>query len=91
VDNHADGAYIYLKAKEKMPERAEEILRLLKINAGNNSGKAIANIDNLGFVHADQFWQNYSFGNVRERDFPEIWQDDPACYLTEEEMSYYHK
>jgi radical SAM protein with 4Fe4S-binding SPASM domain len=134
VDNHADGVYVYLKTKKQNPQKAKEILRLLAFNAGNSSGIGIANIDNEGFVHADQFWRSYSFGNVRERDFGEIWldtkdklmrslknrkpllkgrcaqckflgicngnfrvraqavyndiwQEDPACYLTEEEIS----
>lgn len=75
VDNHSDGPYIYLKTKGKDPQKAEEILRLLRYNGGNSSGVGIANIDNLGFVHADQFWQDYSFGNVRKRAFGEIWMD----------------
>jgi len=28
-----------------------------------------------GKVHADQFWRHYSFGNVRQRKFSEIWTD----------------
>lgn len=75
VDNHADGVYIYLKTKKENPQKAKEILRLLKFNAGNSSGIGIANIDNAGFVHADQFWQGHSFGNVRESDFGELWLD----------------
>lgn len=75
VDNHADGVYLYLLLKREDPKRAEEVYRLLKANGGNLSGIAIANIDNLGNVHADQFWWNYSFGNVRERKFADIWQD----------------
>jgi radical SAM protein with 4Fe4S-binding SPASM domain len=90
-------------------------------------------VDHLGNVHPDQFWQNATVGNVREKSFGEIWSDpsqpllvglrdrkkllqgrcgrcnyvdicngnlrvraeaaydnpwaeDPACYLTEEEI-----
>ena len=75
VDNHTDGVYLYLRVKEEQPERAEEVLQLLRWNGGNNSGIAIANVDNFGNVHADQFWRHYSFGNVRERKFGEIWSD----------------
>jgi putative heme d1 biosynthesis radical SAM protein NirJ1 len=75
VDNHTDGVYLYLRVKEKQPKRAEEVLQLLRWNGGNNSGIAIANVDNFGNVHADQFWRHYSFGNVRERKFGEIWSD----------------
>lgn len=75
VDNHADGVFLYLKLLKENPARALEVYQLLKRNGGNNSGIAIADIDNLGFVHADQFWQHYSFGNVKERKFGEIWSD----------------
>ena len=33
------------------------------------------NIDNLGNVHPDTFWWDYTIGNVRERPFSEIWTD----------------
>lgn len=134
VDNHADGVYLYLGLKKRDPARAAEALRLLRINGGNKSGIGIANVDDLGFVHADQFWGHYSFGNVKEKKFSaiwsdesdallrglrnrapllkgkcsrcnfkdlcggnfrvraetvyqDVWQEDPACYLTEEEVS----
>ncbi|MCJ7653848.1 MAG: radical SAM protein, partial [Dehalococcoidia bacterium] len=75
VDNHADGVYLYLKLKKQDPARAEEVLALLRANGGNNSGIRIGAVDELGNVHADQFWQHYSFGNVRQRKFSEIWLD----------------
>lgn len=75
VDNHADGVYAYLKMKEKDPERAEEILKLLKRNGGNRTGIAIGAVDWYGNVHPDQFTRNHTFGNVRERPFGEIWSD----------------
>lgn len=134
VDNHADGVYLYLRLKKEDKKKAQEVLGLLKINGGNKSGIGIADVDNLGFVHPDQFWRHYSFGNVLKRKFSEIWldendellrnlrnrikllkgkcgrchyqdicagnfrvraeavygdvwQEDPACYLTEEEIT----
>jgi Fe-coproporphyrin III synthase len=75
VDNHADGVYTYLRFKKEAPELAEKIWDLLKSNGGNRTGIAIGQVDNLGFVHADQFTQNHSFGNVRERSFGDIWTD----------------
>lgn len=75
VDNHADGPYLYLKYKDKDPERAKYILNLLKINGGNRSGIAFSNVDNQGNVHCDQFTQHHTFGNVKERPFKEIWCD----------------
>jgi 12,18-didecarboxysiroheme deacetylase len=134
VDNHADGPYLYLRLKAEDPKRAEEVLKLLKMNEGNNSGRGIGCVSWDGSVHADQFWRHHSFGNVRERGFSQIWTDssdellmklkekkkhvkgrcaecrwldvcggnfrvraeaihgdvwasDPACYLTDEEIS----
>jgi radical SAM protein with 4Fe4S-binding SPASM domain len=134
VDNHADGIYLYLRMlKEKSP-RAADVMTLLKMNGGNSTGIGIGCVSWDGSVHADQFWRHYSFGNVKDRKFSEIWTDtsndlmaglknrrarltgkcgrcvwqaecngnfrvraeavhndvwaeDPACYLTEEEIS----
>ena len=75
VDNHADGPYLYLRLMKENPERAQEVLELLKMNEGNNSGRGIGCISWDGQVHADQFWRHYSFGNVKERPFSDIWSD----------------
>jgi heme d1 biosynthesis radical SAM protein NirJ len=75
VDNHTDGVYLYLRVKERQPERAEEVYQMLKWNGGNQSGIAVACVDNLGNVHPDQFSWHQTFGNVKERPFGEIWQD----------------
>lgn len=138
VDNHVDGVFLYLKLlQEGRKEHAQEVMKLLKWNGGgmNSSGVGIGEIDWEGNVHPDQFWLHYSFGNVRERKFSEIWYDtsdpvmaglkdrrklikgkcsrcnwfdacggslrvraeavfgdiwaeDPACYLTQEEIKY---
>ena len=74
VDNHADAPYLYLQAKAKYPELADNIWRLLQMNGGNRSGMAIANIDFKGNVHADQFTQHHTFGNIRDRKFSSIWK-----------------
>ena len=134
VDNHADGPFLYLRMKKENNSRAGEVLQLLRMNEGNNSGRGIGCVSWDGSVHADQFWRHYSFGNILERPFSEIWTDlsntlmarlrdkkryvkgrcstckwidicggnfrvraeavsndiwapDPACYLTDEEIS----
>lgn len=76
VDNHADGVYLYLKLKKEDPKKAQGVLELLKINGGNKSGIGIADVDNLGNVHPDQFWSEHTFGNVKTRKFSEIWMDE---------------
>lgn len=83
VDNHADAAYLYLKLKKKYPELAERALNLVKMNGGNRSGMAIANIDYKGYVHPDQFTQHHSFGNIRERKFSDIWMQPKGSLAME--------
>jgi len=75
VDNHADGPYLYLRMQREGSGRADEVLDLLRMNGGNSSGVGIGCISWDGSVHADQFWRHYSFGNVRQRPFSEIWMD----------------
>lgn len=75
VDNHADGVYLYLKLLKTNPQRAAKVLELLTLNGGNRTGIAIGEVDWFGNVHPDQFTQNYTFGNVKERKFGEIWTD----------------
>ena len=81
VDNHADGPYVYLRYEKKEPVRAAAIYTLLSNNGGNRSGMAFGNIDNEGKVHPDQFTQHHTLGNVRERPFSEIWQDETIDIL----------
>jgi len=134
VDNHADGPYLYLRMVRENADRAPDVLKLLRMNRGNSTGHGIGCVSWDGAVHADQFWRHYSFGNVTERKFSQIWTDlsnplmaklkdkrphvkgrcatcrfldicggnfrvraeaatgdlwacDPACYLTDEEIS----
>jgi len=75
VDNHADGVYLYLRLLKENQGRAEETLKLLHMNGGNSTGQGIGCISWNGSVHADQFWRHYSFGNIKERPFSEIWAD----------------
>ena len=75
VDNHADGPYVYLRMLREKNPRSEDVLSLLKMNEGNNSGRGFGCVSWDGAVHADQFWRHYSFGNVLDRPFSEIWSD----------------
>lgn len=82
VDNHSDGPYTYLRLLKEDPDRAAQVLELLQMNEGNNSGRGIGCVSWDGEVHADQFWRHYSFGNVRKRPFSEIWTDSSDEFLT---------
>ncbi len=75
VDNHADGVYLYLRMLKEDPESAKDVLELLKMNGGNSSGDGIGCVSWNGSVHADQFWRQHTFGNVKKRQFSEIWTD----------------
>jgi len=90
VDNHADGPYLYLRLLKENPDRAKEVLELLQMNEGNSSGIGIGCISWDGEVHADQFWRHYSFGNVKDRPFSEIWTDtsDPLMKKLKEKKKY---
>jgi radical SAM protein with 4Fe4S-binding SPASM domain len=90
VDNHADGPYVYLRLLKEDPERAKEVWELLQWNEGNNSGRGIGCVSWDGQVHADQFWRHYSFGNVKERPFSEIWMDtsDPLMAKLKEKKKH---
>ena len=76
VDNHCDGAYIYLKLlSEGKIDEADRVKKFLQTNGGNRSGIAFAEVDPFGNVHPDQFTQHHTFGNIKERKFSEIWTD----------------
>jgi Fe-coproporphyrin III synthase len=81
VDNHADGPYLYLKLKQEDAKRAEEVLKLLQMNEGNNSGRGIGCVSWDGTVHPDQFWRHLSLGNIKERPFSQLWTDPANEFL----------
>ncbi len=75
-NNDADGVYLLLWAQRHFSEdKVEHLHAKLAQWGGNASGVNVANIDNLGLVHPDTFWQHYSLGNVKERPFSAIWPD----------------
>ncbi len=90
VDNHADGPYLYLRLLKENPARAKEVLELLKMNEGNSSGIGIGCVSWDGEVYADQFWRHYSFGNIKDRPFSEIWTDtsEPLMKKLKEKKKY---
>jgi heme d1 biosynthesis radical SAM protein NirJ len=74
-NNDADGVYLLKWVQARFPERAAHVEAKLRQWGGNASGVNVANIDNLGNVHPDTFWWDYTLGNVRERPFSAIWRD----------------
>ena len=90
VDNHSDGPYLYMRMLRENPQRAKEVLELLEMNEGNNSGRGIGCVSWDGSVFADQFWRHHSFGNVRQRPFSQIWTqpEDPLLLQLKEKKKY---
>ena len=74
-NNDADGVYLLHWVRKHYPEQAEAIQARLEQWGGNSSGVNISNIDNLGNVHPDTMWWNYNLGNIKERNFSDIWCD----------------
>ncbi len=76
VGNYVDAPFLYLYVKENYgEERAQAVYQLLKKNGGDGTGERISAIDAEGEVHPNQFWRSYSFGNIKERSFGDIWED----------------
>lgn len=80
-NNDADGVYMLLWVQRRFPHLAGHMRAKLAQWGGNSTGVNIANIDNLGNVHPDTMWWNYTLGNVRQRPFSEIWQDTSDPFM----------
>jgi pseudo-rSAM protein/SPASM domain protein len=77
VGNYADAAYLVEYAREQMGKaQARRVYEYLRVNGGDPTGERVADIDYQGNVHLTQFWQGYSLGNVRDRSFGAIWEDE---------------
>jgi len=74
-NNDADGVYLLHWAQQHLPQHAETLKQKLLRWGGNSSGINISNIDNLGNVHPDTMWWDYTIGSVKQRPFSEIWMD----------------
>ena len=81
VDNHTDGAYIYLRMLREGNPRAAMVMELLRMNGGNSTGHGIGCVSWDGTVYPDQFWRTKPLGNVLERPFSEIWTDTEGVPL----------
>ncbi len=74
-NNDADGVYLLHWVRKHAPDKVNFVHDRLRAWGGNSSGVNVANIDNLGNVHPDTMWWDYTLGNVKERPFSEIWTD----------------
>jgi pseudo-rSAM protein/SPASM domain protein len=77
VGNYCDAAFLVEYARDHLgSEAAERVRRYLEVNGGDPTGERVADIDYQGNVHLTQFWQGYSLGNVRDRSFGQLWDDE---------------
>jgi len=81
VDNHADGPYLLTKMKMENNTRYEAAKKLLLANGGNKVGQKIACVGWDGNVYPDQFWRNYSLGNIKSKTFKQIWENSTDAVL----------
>jgi pseudo-rSAM protein/SPASM domain protein len=83
VGNYCDAAYLVEYARRELGDAAARRVReYLNANGGDPAGERVADIDPLGNVHPTQFWQGYSPGNVRDRPFGAIWEDESNPVLS---------
>ncbi|MEM2786837.1 MAG: radical SAM protein [Archaeoglobaceae archaeon] len=82
VDNPADGIYVYLQTKR------DEILEFLKYRGGDGSGIRLACIDETGNLHPNQFWMDYTAGNLSKQSFKSLWLNDPLFKMLREKEKY---
>ena len=75
VGNHADGPFILNRLKQENSPLYEKSLELLQKFGSNKIGTKIFAIDPAGNVHPDQFWQNFSLGNVTEKSLEDIFRN----------------
>jgi pseudo-rSAM protein/SPASM domain protein len=77
VGNYADAAFIVEYARREFGEAAaRRVHERLERNGGDPTGERVAAVDCLGNVHPTQFWRTCSLGNVRDRSFGDIWEDE---------------
>lgn len=81
VGNHADGPYLLMRLRERRPDRYAEAQAFLRRAAGNRVGQNIACADWAGRVFPDQFWRNHELGNILQRSFGAIWEDESEPVL----------
>jgi radical SAM protein with 4Fe4S-binding SPASM domain len=75
VGNHCDGPYLLLKMQKEKKQSFQKARQLLLASGGNKIGEKIICISWDGSVHPDQFWRNYSVGNVKDKTFKAIWEN----------------
>jgi len=92
VGNHADGPYLLLRLQRENSDGFQDARKLLLAAGGNKTGEGIVAVASDGTVHPDQFWRNYSLGNIRDKNFREVWTDtkDPVLMRLRDKSHFAH-
>jgi len=88
VDNPCDGVYVCLKLMEVDEDLAFKAYEFLRYRGGDESGRHLVNVDMEGIVHPNQFWWDYSCGDLRKERFEEIWFGDKLLNMLREKERY---
>jgi radical SAM protein with 4Fe4S-binding SPASM domain len=90
VGNHADGPYLLMRMQHENHPNFDGTSELLRRATGNRIGQNIASINWDGQVFPDQFWRNYTLGNVTQTPFGVIWQNenDPVMNILRHKDEY---
>ncbi|HAL44564.1 MAG: hypothetical protein A2Y12_02655 [Planctomycetes bacterium GWF2_42_9] len=72
VGNHADGAFILNRLRQEGSDLYEKTYDLLQKFGGNKIGTKIFAVDAEGNVHPDQFWRDFTMGNIVRQNLREI-------------------
>jgi len=71
--NDADNVLFYFFIKRHFNDSdAARALEILRSRGGNSAGEKLINIDHLGNVHPDQFWQSSRCGNLLSKSLEDI-------------------
>jgi radical SAM protein with 4Fe4S-binding SPASM domain len=83
VGNHADGPYLLNRMNRQKHPLMTHAFNFLMAAGGNRTGQNIACINWDGNVFPDQFFRNYSLGNVMKESFSKIWEnaDDRVLHI----------
>jgi len=81
VGNHADGPYLLIKMIKEKNQLYEKARQLLLAGGGNKTGEKIGCVSWDGSVYPDQFWRNYSLGNVKDKTFNRLWRNSSEPVL----------
>ena len=81
VGNHADGPYLLAKMQKEKNANFSKAKELLLANGGNRIGEKIGCVGWDGSVYPDQFWRNYSLGNIKNTTFKQIWENSAETVL----------